>query len=183
MITHDQAKELHELLAGGPIPEADLERARELAAIVLADTEPHPADNVSYAPCITGKIEIGDTTTEFMLPLLNDSVTYTQWGAPTYVLGPRVDLLEKMSDGAREWAEENLCRTCKENLLDDGEGYDGECGDCADKTEGKRSSTCTVCHEAITRDEDDEWVHSDGDKYCGTGDGAMALPEDDDDDD
>lgn len=63
-----------------------------------------------------------------------------------------------------------------------GYGYDGECGDCADKTEGKRSSTCTVCHEAITRDEDDEWVHSDGDKYCGTGDGAMALPEDDDDD-
>jgi hypothetical protein len=145
--------------------------------------EPHPADNVSYAPCVKGTIEIGDTTTEFMLPLLNDSMSYSQWGAPTYTLGERGELVEGMATAAQEWASENLCRTCKENLLDDGEGYDGECGDCADKTEGKRSSTCTVCHEEITRDEDDEWVHSDGDKYCGTGDGAMALPEDEDDDD
>lgn len=143
-------------------------------------TEPHPADNVSYAPCVKGTIEIGDTTTEFML---GTDVGWNQWGASTEVLGQRVDLLEGLAGAWTEWVDENLCRTCKENLLDDGEGYDGECGDCADKTEGKRSSTCTVCHEDITRDEDDEWVHSDGDKYCGTGDGAMALPEDEDDDD
>lgn len=29
----------------------------------------------------------------------------------------------------REW-----CRTCEEATLDDGEGWDGECGNCADRT-------------------------------------------------
>jgi hypothetical protein len=36
-------------------------------------------------------------------------------------------------------------------------------------------TTCTVCHETITHN-GAEWAHKDGDIYCGTGDGAMALP-------
>ena len=92
-----------------------------------------PEPDVDYSPCVMGKVIIGDTTTEFMLPLLNESVTFSQWGAPTYVLGPRADLLERMAEGAGEWAQDMLCRTCKENLTDDGEGYNGECGDCADR--------------------------------------------------
>lgn len=153
MLSHEQAQELHALV-GQPIdaheqdgytgrhepnailvPLTVLERARELAAIIVSDTEPQGVD---FAPCVTGQVNIGGEVTEFMLPLLNDSVTYSQWGAPTFVLGPRVDLLEKMADGAREWAEENLCRTCKARLLDDGEGYDGECGDCADRNPANR---------------------------------------------
>lgn len=165
MISHDQAKELHELLSGGPVPREDLERARELAALVVADTEPHPADNVSYAPCITGKVEIEGRVSEFLVSLDPESSTqYSQWGADNTVLWPRTDLLEKMAEVAREWVLDY-----PENDEDDDE----------DEPE---ASTCKVCHESITWD-GKEWVHSDGDKYCGTGDGAMALPEDDDNDD
>lgn len=46
----------------------------------------------------------------------------------------------------------------------------------AQRKTDKTVSTCKICHERITRD-GKEWVHSDGDMYCGTGDGAMALPE------
>lgn len=95
---------------------------------------PHPADNVSYAPCIKGTIEIGEDTSEFLIPLINDSMKYQQWGADNSVLGDRVELLEAVADAAQEYAQDNICRTCEAAFLDDGEGYDGECGNCADKT-------------------------------------------------
>lgn len=105
-----------------------------------AEVKLSAAPEVSYAPCIQGTIEIGDRKSEFLLPLANDSVKYSQWGADNTVLWPRADLLEVMADAAAEWVSENLCRTCHENLLDDGEGYDGECGDCADKTDQEGES-------------------------------------------
>lgn len=40
------------------------------------------------------------------------------------------------------------CRTCKEETLDDGEGYDGECGNCADRTWRREQ-------DAMTEDERD----------------------------
>lgn len=73
-----------------------------------SEPQPHPADKVSYAPCITGKVEIGNGTSEFMLPLLDNSMGWTQWGAHNSVLGARVDLMEKLADAAREWALENM---------------------------------------------------------------------------
>lgn len=86
---------------------------------------------------IKGTIEIGGRTSEFML--LEDG-GWTQWGVDQIIAGQRVDLLERLSHAYMEWADENLCKTCKENLLNDGEGYDGECGDCADKTEEGRDT-------------------------------------------
>lgn len=101
---------------------------------IIVPEDPSP---VSYAPCITGTIEIGDSTTGFMVPLGGDS-GWSNWGAANEVLATRVDLLDTLESAASEWASENLCRTCKENLLDDGEGYDGECGDCADRNPENR---------------------------------------------
>lgn len=94
---------------------------------------PEPESPVSHAPCIQGTIEIGDATSEFLIPLANDSVGFSQWGAPNEVLWSRVALLDELSGPAREWASDNICKTCHERTLDDGEGYDGECGDCADR--------------------------------------------------
>jgi hypothetical protein len=120
MISNKEAQELHQLLAGliqtfedaqmVGIDDAKpaLERARALAVAVVEDTESHPADAYTYAPCITGKVEIGDQTSEFMIPLLNDSMGWTQWGADNHTLGPRVELLDKMSGAANEWARENI---------------------------------------------------------------------------
>lgn len=124
MIGHEEAQELH-LLVGAPLelarqngafdPEyvtvkaSDLERARELAAVIVADTMPDPADNVSYFPCIEGVIDDGENKSSFMIPLdTNSSTKYINWGADNTVLWPRTDLLEAMSDAAREWAYENL---------------------------------------------------------------------------
>ena len=101
---------------------------------------PEPESPVSHDPCVQGVIEIGGRKSEFLLPLGRPDVKYSQWGADNTVLWPRADLLEVMADAAAEWVSENLCRTCGENLLDDGEGYDGECGDCADKTEEGRDT-------------------------------------------
>lgn len=84
---------------------------------------------------ITGKIEIDGVETEFLLPVDGGSTQYSQWGASTTVLGPRVELLEDLAVAAAEWAMDNLCSECKDALLDDGEGYDGRCGNCADKRE------------------------------------------------
>lgn len=116
MISHKEAQELH-LLIGGPLevarqngafdPEyitvkaSDLERARELAALIVSDTEP------STDPCITGKVEVGGQASEFMIPMDNDSVEYSQWGATSTVLWPRTDLLRAMSEQAREWWLDN----------------------------------------------------------------------------
>jgi hypothetical protein len=37
-------------------------------------------------------------------------------------------------------SDKEFCRTCDADLsIDDGEGYDGECGNCADKTEKART--------------------------------------------
>lgn len=82
---------------------------------------------------ISGKIELNGRTTEFTL---NDQ-GYQQWGADTSTLGERVDLLDMLEAAVAEWACDNLCGTCRERTLDDGEGYDGKCGDCADKSEGE----------------------------------------------
>lgn len=150
MISHDEAQELHRIIGGlaeqanshiimdqgDVIP--DLDRALELAAVLVADTMEGGRDSdpspVSHAPCIQGTIDIDGRLSEFLIPLLNDSVSYSQWGAGNPTLWERTDLVEALADGARDWAEENLCKTCKESMLDDGAGYDGECGDCADRS-------------------------------------------------
>jgi len=115
MISHNEAQELHRLI-GGALQSAednqweligadDLTRALELAALIVADTEPSP---VSYAPCITGRVEIGDAVSEFMLPLDPESSTsYSQWGADNTILWPRTDLMEALADAAREWYIDN----------------------------------------------------------------------------
>lgn len=79
---------------------------------------------------VGGKIRIGGVETEFTL---TDEGSFMQWGGTTEQLGPRVDLLEKLGGAYLEWRQENVCTSCGENLLDDGEGYDGRCGDCADR--------------------------------------------------
>lgn len=177
MISNTEAQELHQLLAGLMQTFEDaqmvgiedampaLQRARDLAVAVVEDTESHPADEISYAPVIKGTIQIGDDTSEFMLPLLNDSVQYSQWGADNYVLGPRVDLLETLANAAQEWAEEHLCRTCKENLLDDNEGYDGECGNCADKTESERGTIYAYLDTVPEPIPADRWMWQTGDNW------------------
>jgi hypothetical protein len=95
---------------------------------------PEPESPVSHAPCIQGVIDIAGLKSEFLIPLANDSVGFSQWGAGTPVLWTRVDLLDELSSKAREWADENLCRVCRENMTDDGEGEDGMCGECADRS-------------------------------------------------
>ena len=136
MLSHEQAKTLLECIEQAQEREGDwlvaLEQAQGLAAMIVADTEPHPADDVSYAPCITGKIEIGDTTTEFMLTM---DAGWSQWGATTPVLGERVDLMDSLGSAWTEWASENICTECQDAIINDGEGYDGKCGNCADKEE------------------------------------------------
>jgi hypothetical protein len=66
--------------------------------------------------------------------------TYRQYGAHVSQLESTQGLAELLADALGEWATDELCRTCHDALLDDGEGYDGECGDCADKTEARRSN-------------------------------------------
>ena len=109
----------------------ELEAAVKAAEGIEA-VDPHPADNVSYAPCVRGTVEIGDTTTAFML---TKDAGWSQWGATNEVLGSRVDLLDNLGSAWTEWTDENLCSECGDRLLDDGEGYDGKCGNCADKSE------------------------------------------------
>lgn len=81
---------------------------------------------------LKGKITIDGVESEFML--LDDG-GWTQWGVNQFTAGGRVDLLDTLSQAYMEWQGENLCKTCKDHLLDDGEGYDGECGDCADRSD------------------------------------------------
>lgn len=139
------------------------DEADRISAAIKALTsgvEP-PTPKISFAPCIQGVIEIGADKSEFLLPLHREDVRYSQWGAYNPVLWPRVDLLEKLAAAAAEWADENLCRTCKENLLDDGEGFDGECGDCADKTEAEDDDDplcdeCTQWREAERSDDEQD---------------------------
>lgn len=64
---------------------------------------PDPADNVSYSPCLKGKVLVDGAVSEFMIPLENDSVGFSQWGAPDEVLWQRVPLLHNLSFPAREW--------------------------------------------------------------------------------
>lgn len=130
---------------------------------------------------LKGKITIDGRESEFMLL---DEGSWSQWGADTSTLGGRTDLLDALAEAYQVWRQENLCTECGDHLLDDGEGFDGKCGNCADRAEKDgeyddepEASTCKVCHERITWD-GKEWVHFDGDMYCGTGDGAMALPDD-----
>lgn len=82
---------------------------------------------------LKGQITINGRTTEFML--LDDG-GWQQWGdADQSTLGERVDLLDGIAAAYTEWADENLCSECKDHLLDDGEGFDGRCGNCADRAE------------------------------------------------
>lgn len=64
-------------------------------------------DPVTYAPCLTGRVEAAGTVSEFMIPLEDDSVGFSQWGAPTEVLWSRVELLDNLSGQAREWWADN----------------------------------------------------------------------------
>ena len=88
---------------------ASLERhAGSMAYVIGAKaTVEDPPSKVSYEPCIMGKIEVGGQASEFMIPLDNDSVNYTQWGADNMVLWPRVELVEGMTEKAREWWLDN----------------------------------------------------------------------------
>ncbi|AMM44238.1 hypothetical protein BJD78_gp68 [Arthrobacter phage KellEzio] len=86
---------------------------------------------------IGGKIKIDGRETEF---LLTDEGSYIQWGADTSTLGERTDLLEKLGEAYVEWAQDNLCSECKDRTLDDGEGFNGRCGNCADRAEKEGSN-------------------------------------------
>lgn len=81
---------------------------------------------------VSGKIELGGTATDF---LLTTDGGYVQGGAGLEALGDRVELLEVLGNAYRDWCEENLCRECEDALLNNGEGYDGKCGNCADRAE------------------------------------------------
>lgn len=59
--------------------------------------------------------------------------------------------------------DNEFCRTCDANLLDDaGEGYDGECGSCADKSEAKRP-----CENEAAAAEPWVEVPDDDPEHCG----------------
>jgi hypothetical protein len=120
MLSHKEAQELHQLIgtmhlqvsnkAATDITEDETERALELAALLVSDTmggrdsDPSP---VSHNPCLQGKVLIDGAESEFLIPLDNDSVGFSQWGAPTEVLWQRVELLDNLSGPAREWYAEN----------------------------------------------------------------------------
>lgn len=103
------------------LPERYVERLRmklvttaaDLGGVIEAGVEgptppKEPASPVSYDPCITGTVEIAGIKSEFLLPLVNDSVRYSQWGADNTVLWPRVDLMDALAGAAREWALDNI---------------------------------------------------------------------------
>lgn len=69
---------------------------------------PEPESPVSHDPCVQGTIEIAGVKSEFLIPLADDSVRYSQWGADNLVLWPRVDLLDAMAGAGREWALDNI---------------------------------------------------------------------------
>lgn len=46
-----------------------------------------------------------------------------------------VDMVDDDEEAALE--DEDVCRTCGEPYEDGGDGFDGECPDCADKTDQK----------------------------------------------
>lgn len=70
-------------------------------------TLPEPASPVSYNPCLQGKVLIDGAESDFLIPLDNDSVGFSQWGAPNEVLWQRVALLDSLSGPAREWWADN----------------------------------------------------------------------------
>lgn len=81
---------------------------------------------------VNGKIALNGVETEFQL---QPDGTWNNWGGDTRTLGERRDLVDALASAFQDWAIENLCITCGEALLDDGEGFDGNCGNCADKAE------------------------------------------------
>ncbi|MFT4471861.1 hypothetical protein ACMX2H_18320 [Arthrobacter sulfonylureivorans] len=89
---------------------------------------------------ITGTISIDNRATAFTL---DHEGAYQQFGGDRSAYGERVDLLSAMGEAVEEWASDNLCRECHDHTLDDGEGYDGRCGDCADR------------HESIVEEDED----------------------------
>ena len=74
-----------------------------------------PPSEVSFDPCITGKVEVGGEVSEFMLPLDNDSARYSQWGASNTVLWPRTDLMYALAEAGREWWLDNRPATDEDN--------------------------------------------------------------------
>lgn len=68
---------------------------------------PEPASPVSYNPCLQGKVLIDGAESDFLIPLENDSVGFSQWGAPDVVLWSRVELLDNLAAPARLWWADN----------------------------------------------------------------------------
>lgn len=107
----DEAEEVdfHQDMLDGEAPPVPLgkdatEEAEALRQMVHGkDGGRSPDPQVSFTPCITGKVEVDGAVSEFMLPLDNDSVGFSQWGAPNEVLWSRVSLLDGLSGEAREW--------------------------------------------------------------------------------
>lgn len=104
---------------------------------------PEPASPVSHDPCIQGVIEIEGRKSEFLIPLVDDSVRYSQWGADNLTLWPRVDLLDGLAGAAREWALDNLRDDCP--------------ADCSPENEDTRDRPCTECGT--------DWTKYDGGSY------------------
>lgn len=103
---------------------------------------------------VKGVITTSDgVTREFSLTGDGTDVVWNQWGASTEALGNSVGLLAGIAEAAREhfvpkctrcgdpadspdatlcdFCEEESCTHCGESL-DDGQGFDGYCGTCAD---------------------------------------------------
>jgi hypothetical protein len=114
MLSHTEAQELHQCIRQGIARDGAyleaLDRALELAAILVADTmgvEPPTPSPVTYDPCITGTVDIEGRKSEFMFLLDRDDVGFSQWGADNTVLWDRVDLLDELSKTAKEWWLDN----------------------------------------------------------------------------
>lgn len=56
-------------------------------------------------------------------------------------------------------ADAGLCRTCSASYSGAGDGYDGECADCADKTEAAREVVCARCGDKTTAGESPDEEH------------------------
>lgn len=84
---------------------------------------------------ITGKVLIDGRETEFSI---SADGGYRQWGGSSpAAFGERVELMDRLGAAVREWASDDLCIECMDRLLDNGEGYDGRCGVCADRDQSK----------------------------------------------
>lgn len=72
-------------------------------------------DPPTEGPEITGQVNTGGQVSKFRIPLDDDSVQYTQWGASNTVLWPRVDLMGALAEAGREWWADNRPANDNEN--------------------------------------------------------------------